>query len=140
MVCDVPSPLQIAASLDEAIGAASVVTLRQLLHEITHSNEAAERTAAERLLTSMSDESVRGKLQLDVTYNNEAEKSQWLLKPMKPDTTLKRKALEECKNCKMEYRVTENFIGNCIYHPGMTTCLIAAPMSLLLTNALSVRS
>lgn len=87
----------------------------------------------------MRDDSVRRKLQLDITRNDETKKSQWRLKPMKADDTLTRKALEECKKCQSEYRVLENAVGDCIYHPGKQDVSCFIFVRVILTGIPSTR-
>lgn len=89
LVFDALSPPAVEASLEVAIGTASIHELRRLLLDITNSNESAKNLAMHRLLT-----------------------------PIAVENSSKCKAFETCKNCAEEYQVVNNTNGDCAYHPG----------------------
>lgn len=115
------------ASLDDATSSTSAVELHRLPLNIIDSNDAAKKTAIEWLLTPMEDESTRKQSTLKISGNKDAAKPEWHLTSAKADNTPKRKALKECTFCGKEYRVTEDVVGNCVYHPGVLIVTCSQP-------------
>lgn len=88
-------PEPIPATVVDAIHSATPGRIRTLLLEIVNTIPAAQSLAEQRLLLPLSEPT-----------NGSAASS------------LKRKAYESCKNCKVEFSVVDNHKSSCVYHEG----------------------